>query len=64
MTHGLHAPWPEVFELMWDAYLAGTIPVGAVVTDEAGEVAARGRNRIFDDANGAEWGARGSLTPR
>jgi tRNA(Arg) A34 adenosine deaminase TadA len=44
----LPAPWPEVFSLMWEAYLARTIPVGAVVVDEAGEVVSRGRNRIFD----------------
>jgi tRNA(Arg) A34 adenosine deaminase TadA len=36
---------------MWDAYVAGTIPVGAVVVDDAGEVVSRGRNRIFDDAH-------------
>ena len=35
---------------MWEAYAAGTIPVGAVVVDEAGAVVARGRNRIYDDA--------------
>ena len=34
---------------MWDAYVAGTIPVGAVVVDAAGEVVSRGQNRIFDD---------------
>jgi len=43
-------PWREVFDLMWEAYRAGTIPVGAVVADEHGTVVARGRNRIFDDA--------------
>jgi tRNA(adenine34) deaminase len=37
-----------VFELMWEAYVAGTIPVGAVLADAAGEIAAEGRNRIFD----------------
>ena len=26
---------------MWDAYVAGTIPVGAVVVDAAGDVLAR-----------------------
>ena len=35
---------------MWEAYAAGTIPVGAVVVDEAGVVVTRGRNRIFDAA--------------
>lgn len=45
----LAPPWREVLLLTWDAYTAGTIPVGAVIVDEAGEVVARGRNRIFDD---------------
>jgi len=45
----LPAPWPEVFSLMWEAYVAGSVPVGAVVADETGKVVSRGRNRIFDD---------------
>ena len=44
----MEAAWNEVFRLMWEAYRAGTIPVGAVVADETGAVVARGRNRIFD----------------
>src|SRR4051812_23562991 len=43
-------PWPEVFGLMWEAYEAGTIPVGAFVVDGAGDVVSRGRNRMFDVA--------------
>lgn len=43
-------PWPMVFDLMWEAYCAGTIPVGAVVAAENGTVVARGRNRIFTGA--------------
>jgi tRNA(adenine34) deaminase len=55
----LRAPWPEVFSLMWESYVAGTIPVGAVVVDEAGEVVSRGRNRIFDDSrDGSLAGSR------
>jgi tRNA(adenine34) deaminase len=50
------APWPEVFSLMWEAYLAGTIPVGAVVVDETGEVASRARNRTFDDPRDGHLG--------
>jgi tRNA(Arg) A34 adenosine deaminase TadA len=46
----LEGPWRECFELAWEAFRAGTIPVGAVVVDEAGVVVARGRNRIFEDA--------------
>lgn len=34
---------------MWEAYVAGTIPVGAVVADDEGRVVGRGRNRIFDE---------------
>jgi tRNA(adenine34) deaminase len=41
--------WRISFELAWDAFRAGSIPVGAVVADEAGGVVARGRNRIFED---------------
>ena len=45
----LPARWPEVFSLMWEAYLAETIAVGAVIVDAAGEVLSRGRNRTFDE---------------
>jgi tRNA(adenine34) deaminase len=50
------APWEEVFDLMWEAYSAGTIPVGAVIVDESGAIVARGRNRIFGDSAGGELG--------
>jgi tRNA(Arg) A34 adenosine deaminase TadA len=43
-------PWRESFELAWEAFRVGTIPVGAVVTDASGEIVARGRNRIFEDS--------------
>jgi tRNA(adenine34) deaminase len=52
----LAPPWGEVFELMWGAYGAGTIPVGAVVVDAGGAVVARGRNRIYDDAASGQLG--------
>jgi tRNA(Arg) A34 adenosine deaminase TadA len=52
----LVAPWPEVFSLMWEAYLAGTIPVGAVVVDETSEVVSRARNRTFDDPRDGQLG--------
>jgi tRNA(adenine34) deaminase len=43
----LEPAWHEAFQLAWDAFGAGTIPVGSVVTDADGRVVARGRNRIF-----------------
>jgi tRNA(Arg) A34 adenosine deaminase TadA len=43
---------------MWEAYLAETIPVGAVVVDEVGQVVSRGRNRTFDDPRDGHLGSR------
>ncbi len=40
--------WCRAFHQAWAAYVAGTIPVGAVVVDPRGVVAAEARNRIFD----------------
>ena len=44
----LDEPWRASLELAWEAYLAGTVPVGAAVAGADGRVVARGRNRIFD----------------
>jgi tRNA(Arg) A34 adenosine deaminase TadA len=44
----LEPAWREASRLAWEAFGAGTIPVGAVVTDADGSVFARGRNRMFD----------------
>ena len=45
---GLDSAWRASFELAWEAFRTGSIPVGAVVTDEHGVIVARGRNRIFE----------------
>lgn len=37
--------WCGAFRQAWAAYVAGTIPVGAVVVDPHGVIAAEGRNR-------------------
>lgn len=44
----LERPWGTAFELAWQAFCAGTIPVGAVVTDSGGALLASGRNRMFE----------------
>ena len=44
----LEGPWTTCFNLAWEAYRAGTVPAGAVVTDGAGDVVARGRSRVHD----------------
>jgi tRNA(adenine34) deaminase len=56
--HDLDARWRATLELAWEAYLAGTIPVGAVVADADGRVVARGRNRIFEPAGTGLSGSR------
>jgi len=46
----LDPPWQAAFELAWEAFADGTVPVGAVVVDENDHVVAQGRNRIFADS--------------
>lgn len=38
-------------ELAWQALLAGTTPVGAVVTDADGVIIGSGRNAVYDGAD-------------
>jgi tRNA(Arg) A34 adenosine deaminase TadA len=54
----LDEPWRASLELAWEAYLAGTIPVGSVVTAADGRIVARGRNRIFDPPGRGLAGSR------
>jgi tRNA(adenine34) deaminase len=55
----LEPHWDESLRLAWDAFGAGSIPVGAVVTRD-GEIVARGRNRLFeqDAPTGQVFGSR------
>ena len=41
--------WQTAFELAWNSYLKGTIPIGAVIQDETGEIVSQGQNLIFTD---------------
>lgn len=54
----LEAPWRLCFEGAWEAFLAGTIPVGAAVGSADGAIVARGRNRIFDPPGHGLSGSR------
>jgi tRNA(Arg) A34 adenosine deaminase TadA len=54
----LDEPWRASLELAWEAYLAGTIPVGSVVAAPGGTIVARGRNRIFEPSGRGLAGSR------
>ena len=49
MWDELSVPWRACLELVWEAYCAGTTPIGAVVTGPDGLILSCGRNRILDD---------------
>lgn len=48
MWDTLSTPWQAALEMAWEAYCAGTIPIGAVVVDANGKIVSRGRNRIHE----------------
>lgn len=54
----LEEPWRAALGLAWEAYLAGTIPVGSVVAAGDGRIVARGRNRVFDPPGRGLAGSR------
>jgi len=41
----LEQPWQLAFELAWEAFQAGSVPVGAVVVDPGGGLVTQGRSR-------------------
>lgn len=45
---GLPDPWRRCFTLAWQSHLAGSVPVGAVLVDDHGDVVAEGRNRFAE----------------
>jgi len=48
VLESLSLAWQACFEQAWLAYCAGTVPIGALVTDANGQILSQGRNRIFD----------------
>jgi tRNA(adenine34) deaminase len=48
-TYGdLGAPWQQAVDQAWESYVAGSLGIGAVVTDPSGAVVSTGRNRITE----------------
>ncbi|MBE2220744.1 MAG: nucleoside deaminase [Anaerolineae bacterium] len=49
----LSPPWQVCIDEAWQAYRAGSLPIGAAITNTNGSIVARGRNRIFEkEVNG------------
>lgn len=48
MWNDLDYVWKEAFSLAWESFRKGTIPIGAIIVDELGNIISKGRNRIFD----------------
>jgi tRNA(Arg) A34 adenosine deaminase TadA len=44
----LPEPWQTCFALAWEAFCAGSVPVGAVVVDAGEAIVGQGRNTRFD----------------
>ena len=44
----LSEPWQACVQQAWEAYRAGSLPIGAVLTDARGNVLSGGRNRIHE----------------
>ena len=48
MWSSLPLPWQVCFEEAWEAYRAGSIPIGAALADADGAIVSRGRNRMHE----------------
>lgn len=44
----LTQPWQSCLEQAWDAFRAGSVPIGAVIVDADSAVISQGRNRIYE----------------
>jgi tRNA(Arg) A34 adenosine deaminase TadA len=44
----LEPPFRRAVELAWESFRAGSLGIGAVITDDAGAVVVEGRNRLFE----------------
>jgi tRNA(Arg) A34 adenosine deaminase TadA len=48
----LEPPWRAVLQLAWEAYRAGSEPVGAVVVRADGSVMGKGRDHVYEQSQG------------
>lgn len=48
MWDSVETPWKIAFMHGWEAFKNGSIPIGAVITDETGNILSAGRNRMYE----------------
>ncbi|NLG88885.1 MAG: nucleoside deaminase [Clostridiaceae bacterium] len=49
MWDEIETPWKIAFMQGWEAFKNGSVPIGAVITDENGNIISKGRNRIYEN---------------
>ena len=47
----LEKPWQEVFELGWQSFCEGNLPIGAIIVDDSGRILSAGRNHYIVSKN-------------
>ena len=58
MWKDLTREWQMTFELTWEAFKRGSIPIGAMIFDEDGNILSAGRNHMGDRDNNTACGNR------
>ena len=51
----LSPPWQACTDEAWQAYQAGSLPIGAAIVNTQGDIVSRGRNRIFENEADGEF---------
>lgn len=49
MWASVEEPWKAAFEQGWEAFVHGSIPIGACITDGNGMIISVGRNHVFEE---------------
>ncbi len=52
MWNDLSKAWQTAFSAGWESFKNGSVPIGAVICDENGEIICTGRNRMNEITNG------------
>lgn len=61
MWDSLSIVWKACLEEAWASFVAGSVPIGALITDPEGTIIARGRNRVVGTGDSSLRGYRAPL---